>query len=85
MEGYKQRLTGKKGRIRETIMGKRVDHAARTPITPDANISVDQVGVPYVICRALTYTEYVSYLNIDELRIYVERGTGIYQKFFFFL
>jgi DNA-directed RNA polymerase beta' subunit len=30
-------------------MGKRVDFSGRTVITPDPNLSIDQVGVPRTI------------------------------------
>ena len=42
-----ERLKGKEGRIRGNLMGKRVDFSARTVITPDPNIKIDQLGVPY--------------------------------------
>ncbi|EFX79689.1 hypothetical protein DAPPUDRAFT_244676 [Daphnia pulex] len=38
------RLEGKEGRIRGNLMGKRVDFSARTVITPDPNLPIDQVG-----------------------------------------
>ena len=38
-----QRLKGKEGRVRGNLMGKRVDFSARTVITPDPNLSIDQV------------------------------------------
>ena len=40
-----QRLKGKEGRIRGNLMGKRVDHSARSVITPDSLMGVDQIGV----------------------------------------
>ncbi|KDP43701.1 hypothetical protein JCGZ_22328 [Jatropha curcas] len=39
------RLKAKEGRIRGNLMGKRVDFSARTVITPDPNINIDQLGV----------------------------------------
>src|SRR5438270_351662 len=44
-----QRLKGKEGRVRGNLMGKRVDFSARTVISPDPNLAIDQVGVPSVI------------------------------------
>jgi DNA-directed RNA polymerase II subunit RPB1 len=46
-------------------MGKRVDFSARTVITPDPTISIDQVGVPKSIALNLTYPEIVTPFNID--------------------
>lgn len=66
-KGIRQRLKGKEGRIRGSLMGKRDDFAARTVITPDPNISVGEVGVPYSIARNVTYPEYVNKFNIERL------------------
>ncbi len=38
-------------------MGKRVDFSARTVITGDPNLQLDQVGVPRSIAMTLTYPE----------------------------
>jgi DNA-directed RNA polymerase III subunit RPC1 len=46
MRGLCQRLKGKQGRFRGNLSGKRVDFSARTVISPDPNLRVDQVGVP---------------------------------------
>ena len=42
----RSRLKGKEGRLRGNLMGKRVDFSARTVITPDPNLDLDQLGVP---------------------------------------
>jgi DNA-directed RNA polymerase II subunit RPB1 len=49
------------------LMGKRVDFSARTVITPDPNLSINQVGVPRSIARTLTYPEVVTPFNIERL------------------
>jgi DNA-directed RNA polymerase beta' subunit len=61
----KQRLKGKEGRIRGNLMGKRVDFSARTVITPDPNLAIDQLGVPKTIAQNLTFPEIVTPFNID--------------------
>ena len=38
-------------------MGKRVDFSARTVITPDPFIDIDQLGVPLKIASNLTFPE----------------------------
>jgi DNA-directed RNA polymerase beta' subunit len=38
-------VQGKEGRIRGNLMGKRVDFSARTVITPDPNLRIDQVNL----------------------------------------
>lgn len=55
-------------------MGKRVDFSARTVITGDPNLSIDQVGVPRSIARNLTFPETVTPLNIDKLHQMVMNG-----------
>lgn len=68
------RLKGKEGRIRGNLMGKRVDFSARTVITGDPNLSLDEVGVPRSIARTLTYPETVTPYNIGKLHQLVRNG-----------
>ncbi|KAK9948336.1 hypothetical protein M0R45_003917 [Rubus argutus] len=56
-------------------MGKRVDFSARTVITPDPNLNLDQLGVPWSIATNLTYTETVTPFNKERLKELVEYGT----------
>ncbi|KAK7486909.1 hypothetical protein BaRGS_00021880 [Batillaria attramentaria] len=72
------RLKGKEGRVRGNLMGKRVDFSARTVITPDPNLSIDQVGVPRSIARNLTFPEIVTPFNIHRLQDLVRRGASQY-------
>lgn len=58
-----QRLKGKSGRIRGNLMGKRVDFSARTVITGDPNIGIDELGVPWSIAQNLTFPETVTANN----------------------
>jgi len=51
LKAIQQRLKGKEGRLRSNLMGKRVDFSARSVITPDPNIDLDQLGVPIKIAR----------------------------------
>ena len=73
-----ERLKGKEGRIRGNLMGKRVDFSARSVITPDPNISIDELGVPIKIAMNLTFPEVVNKYNVDELRLFVANGPDIY-------
>jgi len=68
------RLKGKEGRLRGNLMGKRVDFSARTVITGDPNLDLDQVGVPRSIARTLTYPEVVTKFNISKLTGLVRNG-----------
>jgi len=74
VKAIRARLKGKEGRLRGNLMGKRVDFSARTVITRDANISLDEVGVPRSIARTLTYPETVTPYNIAKLTKYVQNG-----------
>lgn len=69
-----QRLKGKEGRFRSNLSGKRVDFSARTVISPDPNISINEVGVPIEMARELTVRVRVHPHNIEEIRELVARG-----------
>lgn len=73
-----QRFKGKEGRVRGNLMGKRVDFSARTVITPDPNLQLYEVGVPYSIARNLTYPDVVTPYNKDKLMELVENGPDEY-------
>ncbi|KAI8915420.1 hypothetical protein DFJ77DRAFT_368436 [Powellomyces hirtus] len=74
-KGFCQRLKGKHGRFRGNLSGKRVDFSARTVISPDPNLRIDQVAVPERACKILTYPERVTSHNIERLRQSVINGT----------
>ncbi|KAG0260993.1 DNA-directed RNA polymerase II subunit rpb1 [Actinomortierella ambigua] len=74
LKSIRARLKGKEGRLRGNLMGKRVDFSARTVITGDPNLSIDEVGVPRSIARTLTYPELVTPYNIDKLQELVRNG-----------
>ncbi|NHK33062.1 MAG: DNA-directed RNA polymerase subunit A' [Asgard group archaeon] len=69
-----QRLKGKEGRFRSNLCGKRVDFSSRTVISPDPNLSINEVGVPEEIAMQLTIPERVTEWNIEELKELVMRG-----------
>ena len=51
--GFVQRLKGKQGRFRGNLSGKRVDFSSRTVISPDPNLTIDQVFCPAAPCSPL--------------------------------
>jgi DNA-directed RNA polymerase III subunit RPC1 len=55
IRGLCQRLKGKQGRFRGNLSGKRVDFSARTVISPDPNLDVNQVGVPVLVAKNMTF------------------------------
>ena len=74
LKTLKSRLGAKTGRVRGNLMGKRVDFSARSVITPDANIDVDELGVPEEIASNLTKPEIVTAYNRDRLMAAVKNG-----------
>ena len=60
IKSISERLKTKEGRIRGNLMGKRVDFSARTVITGDPNLKINQVGVPKSIASNLTFPEIVT-------------------------
>ncbi|MDI6819407.1 MAG: DNA-directed RNA polymerase subunit A' [Candidatus Hodarchaeaceae archaeon] len=69
-----QRLKGKEGRFRGNLSGKRVDFSARTVISPDPCISINEIGVPEYVAKTLTIPVRVTAHNVEELRNFVRRG-----------
>ncbi|KAK8379916.1 hypothetical protein O3P69_019735 [Scylla paramamosain] len=78
LKAIKARLKGKEGRIRGNLMGKRVDFSARTVITADPNLRIDQVGIPRSIAQNLTYPEIVTPFNMTKMMELVRRGNSQY-------
>ncbi|MGE5782768.1 MAG: DNA-directed RNA polymerase subunit A' [Nitrososphaerales archaeon] len=73
-----QRLKGKEGRFRGSLSGKRVDFSSRTVISPDPNIAISEVGIPYEVAKKLTIPETVSSWNLEKLKKLVFNGPNSY-------
>ncbi len=73
-----QRLKGKEGRFRSNLSGKRVDFSARTVISPDPNLDINEVGVPLEVAMRLSVPEKVTEWNIEEMRKLVINGPEKY-------
>ena len=69
-----ERIKGKEGRIRKNLAGKRVNYSARTVVSPDPAIEINEVGVPLEIAKTVTMAETVNDLNIGEMKKLIERG-----------
>ena len=67
-------MKSKTGHVRQNIMGKRVDHSARTVITGDPNLSINELGVPVEIAENLAYPETASKYNIGYLNMLLQKG-----------
>jgi len=73
-----QRLKGKEGRFRSNLSGKRVDFSARTVISPDPNLDINEVGVPLDVAMRLSVPEKVTEWNLEEMRKLVLNGPEKY-------
>ncbi len=73
-----QRLKSKEGRFRNNLSGKRVNFSARTVVSPDPNISVDEVGVPFYVAMELTVPEEVNERNLKRMKKLVLNGSEMY-------
>jgi len=77
-QGIKQMLEKKEGLFRMHMMGKRVNFAARSVISPDPNIETNEIGVPLIFAKKLTYPEPVTSHNFEELSKAVINGMDKY-------
>jgi len=73
-----ERLKGKPGRIRGNLMGKRQNYCARSVITCDPNLSIDEVGIPLKVAKNLTVPEIVTPQNIEHLSNLIRNGDSVY-------
>ena len=69
-----QVLEKKEGLLRKNMMGKRVNYAARSVISPDPYIATDEIGIPTVFAVKLTFAEPVNDLNLTRMRQLVLNG-----------
>lgn len=78
LKTLRSRIEAKKGRVRNNLMGKRVDYTARTVITADPNISINQLGIPKKVAMTLDYKETVTEMNLTILHNLVQNGPHKY-------
>ena len=74
LKSVADRLKKKEGRIRGNLNGKRVDQSARSVITPDPYISLDELGVSYRIAMNITFPEVTNEYNIEHLKTLIING-----------
>lgn len=73
-----ERIPGKKGRIRQNLMGKRVDIACRSVISGDSIMKIDEIGVPLEFARRIQKPVRVHEFNINELQQYFSNKENVY-------
>lgn len=77
-QGVKQLLEKKEGLFRKHMMGKRVNYAARSVISPDINVETNEIGIPPMFAKKLTYPEPVTPQNVHEMRQLVINGPKVH-------
>lgn len=76
--GVRQLLEKKEGLFRMNMMGKRVNYACRSVISPDPYIAVNEIGIPPYFATRLTYPERVTPWNVESMRDAVENGAHVH-------
>ncbi len=71
-----ERIKGKEGRIRHNLAGKRVNYSARTVVSPDPYLKIDEIGVPEEIARIITVAEPVTTANLEEIKELIRNGSN---------
>ena len=72
------RIKSKEGRFRYNLAGKRVNYAARTVISPDPKIKLNEVGIPIAVAMDLTIPETVNEWNLERLKALIKNGSKVY-------
>lgn len=72
-----QRLKGKEGRFRSNLSGKRVNFSARTVISPDPHLSINEIGVPEKVARELTVPIRVTTHNLNWCKNMIKRKSEV--------
>ena len=55
-----------------------MDFSARTVISPDPNLLIEQIGVPELVAKDMTYPERVNRYNIEELKRMILNGPDVH-------
>ncbi|KAI5172620.1 DNA-directed RNA polymerase III subunit RPC1 [Nematocida sp. LUAm3] len=69
-----QRLKGKHGRFRGNLSGKRVEFSGRTVISPDPNLSIEEVGIPVEMAKTLTVPVKITESNMAAMEVLSRKG-----------
>lgn len=63
---------------RFSLQGKRVNYAARSVISPDVNIETNEIGVPPVFAKKLTFPEPINQYNVQAMQKAVINGPFVH-------
>ncbi len=73
-----ERIRSKEGRIRHNLVGKRTNFSARTVISPDPMLELNEVGVPEIMAYNITVPERITEWNMEYLKKFVKNGPKTY-------
>ena len=73
-----ERIKSKEGRIRHNLVGKRTNFSARTVISPDPMLELNEVGVPEIMAYNLTVPEKITEWNAEYLKKFIKNGPKKY-------
>ena len=71
-----ERIKGKEGRIRHNLAGKRVNYSARSVVSPDPYLKINEIGVPEQIAKVITVAESVTTTNLEMMKELVAKGNS---------
>merc|ERR1711871_155146 len=78
LKSIKERLVGKQGRVRGNLMGKRCDFTARSVISPDATLKINELGIPMKVAKTITFPAVVNKRNKKFLTKLLQNGPDVY-------
>lgn len=70
-----ERIKGKEGRIRHNLAGKRVNFSARTVVSSDPYLKINEIGFPVEIAKIITVAESVTSTNLEMVKELIKNGT----------
>ena len=76
--GLRNLIEKKEGIFRMNMMGKRVNYAARSVISPDPYIALGEIGLPPYFAERLSFPEHVNDHNKEKLSRMVANGAKNY-------
>ena len=77
-KGIMNRLEGKKGRFRSNLQAKYVEEVGYSTVAPNADLAIDEVGVPIQMCMGVGIEETVTKDNIKKLQAAIRNGAYVY-------
>lgn len=68
----------KTGRVQKNLIAKRIFKSGRSVISGDPNLGVDEVGIPLLMLKTITFPETVNKYNVEFLRSLIRNGADTY-------